>query len=662
MMQQMVKSGRDRAVYNAGCGTSLCFVFVLCRLFTAHDVADGTHIAQSGMDLYTFESERERTFQYQESLPSLPVPPLHETLNKYLDSVKPLVEEEEYRRTQEVVRNFEYGEGRALQEKLLQRASCRRNWLEQWWRNAAYLDTRSETQISVNAGGCGPHLEHSWQAQDGTQVARCSILLWHFLHFWKLIRTEKLAVGRSGKTPLDMDQFRMLCCTCKIPGHHRDTLVSHFRTEREGHCPSHVVVLCRGRAFTFDTLDPNGAILTPPELARQLQNIKDKCQDEADGPTISALTSDERTRWAQVRDHLLTLSPQNATSLHIIESSLIVVGLDDASPEASVDDCSQLQSLSLIGDLRCRWGDKSFNLMAFQNGLFGACCDHAPYDAMVLVLCIYFIDQEIRKSNGIWQGILPERKLTLPEELSFVVDEKVLAAVDCAKENYKQKGNDLNLISRPFMGFGKELIKKCRIHPDTFVQLAVQLAYFSQHGKPGCCYETASTRRYFHGRTETMRSCTPEVVAWCRAMRNPMAVVQHKRELMWQAIEKHNQSMRECQMNRGCDRHLLGLLLTANEEGLPTPELYRDPSFSKSGGGGNFVLSTSLGGYTTTMGGVVAPMVHNGYGCFYSINSQKIFINVSTWDSNPETNGEGFFEALSSALHETMNLALMARL
>ena len=26
MMQQMVKSGRDRAVYNAGCGTSLCFV------------------------------------------------------------------------------------------------------------------------------------------------------------------------------------------------------------------------------------------------------------------------------------------------------------------------------------------------------------------------------------------------------------------------------------------------------------------------------------------------------------------------------------------------------------------------------------------------------------------------------------------------------------
>jgi len=45
------------------------------------------------------------------------------------------------------------------------------------------------------------------------------------------------------------------------------------------------------------------------------------------------------------------------------------------------------------------------------------------------------------------------------------------------------QGNDLNLISRPFMGFGKELIKKCRIHPDTFVQLAVQLAYFSQHGK-----------------------------------------------------------------------------------------------------------------------------------------------------------------------------------
>lgn len=41
-----------------------------------------------------------------------------------------------------------------------------------------------------------------------------------------------------------------------------------------------------------------------------------------------------------------------------------------------------------------------------------------------------------------------------------------------------------------------------------------------------------------------------------------------------------------------------------------------------SGGGGNFVLSSSLVGYTTVLG-VVAPMVHHGYGFFYRIRDDR---------------------------------------
>lgn len=36
------------------------------------------------MDNQVFESTAERTFQYQSSLPALPVPDLHDSLNKYL--------------------------------------------------------------------------------------------------------------------------------------------------------------------------------------------------------------------------------------------------------------------------------------------------------------------------------------------------------------------------------------------------------------------------------------------------------------------------------------------------------------------------------------------------------------------------------------------------
>lgn len=37
--------------------------------------------------------------------------------------------------------------------------------------------------------------------------------------------------------------------------------------ESEGPCPSHMIVMCRGRVFTFDALC-DGRILTPPELLR----------------------------------------------------------------------------------------------------------------------------------------------------------------------------------------------------------------------------------------------------------------------------------------------------------------------------------------------------------------------------------------------------------
>ncbi|KAF5927850.1 hypothetical protein HPG69_000756 [Diceros bicornis minor] len=91
---------------------------------------------------------------------------------------------------------------------------------------------------------------------------------------------------------------------------------------------------------------------------------------------------------------------------------------------------------------------------------------------------------------------------------------------------------------------------------------------------------------------------------------------------MLQAFAKHDKMMRDCSIGKGFDRHLLGLSLIAKEEGLPVPELFTDPLFSKSGGGGNFALSTSLVGYLRVQG-VVVPMVHDGYGFFYHIRDDR---------------------------------------
>lgn len=96
--------------------------------------------------------------RFENSLPKLPVPSLAETAAKYLKSVHPLLSPEEFSRTETAVREFVKpgGLGEKLQTKLVRRAqdpNCK-NWLAEWWDNAAYLDYRDPVVIFVSYFYC----------------------------------------------------------------------------------------------------------------------------------------------------------------------------------------------------------------------------------------------------------------------------------------------------------------------------------------------------------------------------------------------------------------------------------------------------------------------------------------------------------------------------
>uniref|UniRef100_G3P3T2 Peroxisomal carnitine O-octanoyltransferase n=1 Tax=Gasterosteus aculeatus aculeatus TaxID=481459 RepID=G3P3T2_GASAC len=613
------------------------------------------------MDNHPSESLAERTFQYQSSMPSLPVPSLEMSLSKYLNAVRPFAREDEFKATVDIVRTFQEGVGKELHHKLLQRAETKKNWLEEWWLDAAYLEVRVPSQLNVNFCGPAPYLEHCWPPEEGTQLQRASISTWHTLQYWDLIRTERLPPQKSGNTVLDMDQFRMLFNTCKVPGVKKDTIRNYFKTEREGPCPSHLIVICRGRIFTFDAVC-DGQILTPPELLRQLIYVKQCCEGEPEGDGVAALTSEERTRWALAREHLISIDPQhNGTILETIQSSLFVVSLDETTPYSTPDNYTSLTTEALTGNPTIRWGDKSYNALSFADGTLGSTCDHAPYDAMVLVSMCWYLDQQIKDTEGKWRGSDTVRPVPRPEEMVFTVDEKVHSDIRHAKRQYYESAQDMQIVCYAFTAFGKAAIKQKKLHPDTFVQLAMQLAYQKMHKRPGSCYETAMTRKFYHGRTETMRPCTQEAVNWCKAMMDNTCDVDARRKAMRLAFIKHNKLMAEAQEGKGFDRHLLGLYLIAKEEGQPTPELFLDPLYAKSGGGGNFVLSSSLVGYTTVLG-AVAPMVHRGYGFFYRIRDDRIVVSISAWKSCRETDAASLFNNFCSSLHEMFHLATTSQL
>lgn len=80
------------------------------------------------------------TFGGESSLPKLPVPTLEETLSRYLASVKPLVSESQFLKTQEAVHQFAASaQAQELQKRLIARRDETDSWLIDWWNDYAYF-------------------------------------------------------------------------------------------------------------------------------------------------------------------------------------------------------------------------------------------------------------------------------------------------------------------------------------------------------------------------------------------------------------------------------------------------------------------------------------------------------------------------------------------
>lgn len=64
----------------------------------------------------------------------------------------------------------------------------------------------------------------------------------------------------------------------------------------------------------------------------------------------------------------------------------------------------------------------------------------------------------------------------------------------------------------------KRADRLAKVSPDSFIQQALQLAWYKDQGYASATYESASTRGFLHGRTETIRSVTTDSRAFVKAM------------------------------------------------------------------------------------------------------------------------------------------------
>lgn len=121
-------------------------------------------------------SAKSKTFGKDDVLPKLPVPKLSDTIARYLQSVRPHVDDAAYEKTCAIAKQFEATDGAKLHKLLLQRAEKEINWVSHYWDTYAYLTLREPLIPYYSMGGSCKREDMPWPPHSTQIQARYKII------------------------------------------------------------------------------------------------------------------------------------------------------------------------------------------------------------------------------------------------------------------------------------------------------------------------------------------------------------------------------------------------------------------------------------------------------------------------------------------------------
>ncbi|PQE17910.1 choline carnitine o-acyltransferase protein [Rutstroemia sp. NJR-2017a WRK4] len=518
------------------------------------------------------------TFAAQDKLPKLPIPELESSMTKYLAALKPLQSQREHAETKQAVEEFLKGDGPELQERLKKYATGKTSYIEQFWYDS-YLNFDNPVVLNLNPFFL---LEDDPTPARNNQVTRAASLVISALSFVRAVRREELPPDTLKGVPLCMYQYSRLFGTARVPTENG----CHIGQDLES---KHIVVLCHGQFYWFDVLDDNSdLIMTEKDLSINLQTIVDDAQqtpiqDAAKG-ALGVLSTENRKIWSGLRDVLTREEgSNNADCLGIVDSALFILCLDYTEPTSQADLCqnmlcgtSQVEKGVQIGTCTNRWYDK-LQIIVCKNGSAGINFEHTGVDGHTVLRFAsdVYTDTILRfartingQAPSLWASASPDPAKrdpasfgdvsTTPHKLEWDMVPELSIAVRFAETRLADLIQQNEFQTLDFTAYGKNFMTSMGFSPDAFVQMAFQAAYYGLYGRVECTYEPAMTKVFLHGRTEAIRSVTPESVDFVQTFwaENPP---EQKVEALKKACQKHTANTKECAKAQGCDRHLYAL-------------------------------------------------------------------------------------------------------
>uniref|UniRef100_A0A4W4ER82 Carnitine O-palmitoyltransferase 1, muscle isoform n=1 Tax=Electrophorus electricus TaxID=8005 RepID=A0A4W4ER82_ELEEL len=521
-----------------------------------------------------FSGRRPLLYSFQASLPRLPVPSIDDTICRYLESVRPLLDYDQYKNMEIVANEFKKDQAPRLQKYLWLKSWWASNYVSDWWEEYIYLRGRSPIMVNSNFYT----MDLLYMIPTHRQAARAGNVVHALLQYRRKLE-------RGEHIPVLTNAHRATANTCpsavctSVFTRLSVAPIDEKNVQHRTNSWKHLVVYHRGRFFKL-WLYYGGRHLLPSELEQQFQCILSDTSEPQPGELkLASLTAGNRVPWAKARQKYFS-EGVNKTSLDAIETAAFFLTLDDEAHGYDPDraESMDLYAKSLLhGKCFDRWFDKSFTLVVYKNGKIGVNAEHSWADAPIIghmwediLATDYFrlgYTEEGHCKGDINKGLAPPSRLQwdIPKACQEVIEHSYLIAKDLA--------DDVDFHGCVFEEFGKGLIKKCRTSPDAFIQLALQLAHYRDKGEFCLTYEASMTRMFREGRTETVRSCTIESTAFVQAMEDTAYTSEQRLALFRKAAEKHQNMYRLAMTGAGIDRHLFCLYIVSKLLDIESPFL-----------------------------------------------------------------------------------------
>ncbi|CAM4564521.1 unnamed protein product [Lepidochelys kempii] len=585
-------------------------------------------------------------------LPRQPVPPLAQTLERYLRSLEVLVTPEELEETGSWCRSSGRLAGRGR--------GCRPSWSAEppaWrtgsriggcrariWR-AAYPSPSTPARPSCSpnrttaTGGGSSGLQRS--SSQGCWISRLRLI--SRLCWW----------STGGGTPSAWPSTAASSPPAACPA---PSMTGSCCPPRGAGPPLSSPSSATSSFFQLEVYNSDGTPLTVDQLHLQLQRVRGLSW-KTDKEPLGVLTGDHRHTWGQAYSTLMR-DRLNRESARCIQRSLFTVCLD--APVLKVSDerypsrvaAQMLHGGGSYSNSGNRWFDKTLQFIVGEDGVCGvlyeqAVADGAPIATIIDHVLDYCKDPDTARA--------PMTPLPLPPKLYFYITPEIQWDIERAKQNLDILITDLDISCFTYRGFGQGLPKRWGLRPDSLFQVALQLAYYRTHGSLCATSEVVSLRRFHQGRTDAVRPAAPPGAA--PGTGHGRAPRPGRGDAVPAAGGRGISEARRTEQvlaGQGIDRHLLGLKLAAiGGRAQRLPGIFMDTAYAIAT---HCRLLTGQVSSRSDCLMVYGPQVPDGYGVCYNPLDAHVNFAITAFNCCHETHARRLARALHRVLDQLARL------